>query len=143
MNAAMVGMACPPVSGLMNSIFQPWHASGAWSRAILMRASRGRLVRVVEDRRGLPEGRGAPSGTRPCPKRAADELSLRETGRTSSRNLGELRGEGLHDADVEVPSIQTRATGSLPGLPWSCQAQDGVMMKSPGRIVVRSPSTAV
>ena len=39
------------------------------------------------------------------------------------------------------PSIHT--TGSLPGLPWSCQVHEGVMMKSPGNMVVRSPSTAV
>ena len=40
MNAAMVGMACPPVSGLMNSIFQPWQVSGSWSRAIFASESR-------------------------------------------------------------------------------------------------------
>jgi hypothetical protein len=41
MNAAMVGIACPPVSGLMNSIFQPWQESGSWSFA--MRTSESRL----------------------------------------------------------------------------------------------------
>jgi hypothetical protein len=39
------------------------------------------------------------------------------------------------------PSSHT--TGPSASLPWSCQVQLGVMMKSPGRIVVRSPSTAV
>src|SRR3569833_4741856 len=43
------------------------------------------------------------------------------------------------------PSSQI--TGSPPcsaaGLPWSCQVQEGVMMKSPGAIVTRSPFTAV
>ena len=34
MNAAMVGIAWPPVSGLVNCIFQPWQASASWSRDI-------------------------------------------------------------------------------------------------------------
>jgi len=42
---------------------------------------------------------------------------------------------------MSSPSIHT--TGSFPGLPWSWKVQDGVMMKSPGTMVVRSPSTAV
>src|SRR5688572_23580018 len=40
MKAAMVGIAWPPVSGLMNSIFQPWQASGSWSFAIMASDSR-------------------------------------------------------------------------------------------------------
>ena len=39
------------------------------------------------------------------------------------------------------PSSHT--TGAAASWPWSCQVQLGVMMKSPGCIVVRSPSTAV
>src|SRR2546423_13141594 len=40
MNAAMVGIAWPPVSGLVNCIFQPWQGSGSWSRDITSSASR-------------------------------------------------------------------------------------------------------
>jgi hypothetical protein len=39
-NAAMVGMAWPPVSGLVYSIFQPRQASGSWSFAMPASASR-------------------------------------------------------------------------------------------------------
>jgi len=46
---------------------------------------------------------------------------------------------------MSSPSSQTTGslTPSMPSLPWSCQAHDGVMMKSPGYIVVRSPATVV
>ena len=33
--------------------------------------------------------------------------------------------------------------GTSPSLPWSCQVQLGVVMKSPGSMYVFSPSTAV
>ncbi|CKT19852.1 Uncharacterised protein [Mycobacterium tuberculosis] len=46
-----------------------------------------------------------------------------------------------------MSSPSSHTTGStlppMPSLPWSCQAHDGVMMKSPGYMVVRSPPTVV
>jgi hypothetical protein len=42
-----------------------------------------------------------------------------------------------------MSSPSSQAHGPLPSLPWSCQAHDGVMTKSPARMVVRSPPTAV
>ncbi len=76
-----------------------------------------------------------------APKRATDEPSLRETGCTSSGNTSWNCAAKACTMRMSRPSIQT--TGSLPGWPWSCQVHDGVMMKSPGFMVVRSPSTAV
>ncbi len=42
-----------------------------------------------------------------------------------------------------MSSPSSQITGSGVSLPWSCHSQDGVMMKSPGCITVRSPPTAV
>ena len=42
-----------------------------------------------------------------------------------------------------MSSPSSQKIGSSESLPWSCQAMYGVMTKSPGRMIVRSPSTAV
>jgi hypothetical protein len=57
--------------------------------------------------------------------------------------LGEARVEEAQHRDVQAVEPDHRVSLDAASLPWSCQVQLGVMMKSPGRIVVRSPSTAV
>jgi hypothetical protein len=47
----------------------------------------------------------------------------------------------LRTRGMSSPSSQI--TGSMPSWPWSCQRMGGVMMRSPGSMAHRTPSTVV
>ncbi len=49
----------------------------------------------------------------------------------------------LNIATIGMSSPSSHTIGCFESLPWSCQVQVGVMTKSPSRMMVRSPSTAV
>ena len=88
----------------------------------------------------LPNGGSLPHGAMLWPQRA----KLLPSARVLLRLAGVvLREAGVEEADhgnVQAIEPDHRSVGLVA---WSCQVQLGVMMKSPGRMMVRSPSTAV
>ncbi|MCY1366521.1 hypothetical protein D9M69_534180 [compost metagenome] len=85
------------------------------------------------------------TGTMLWPKRARLWPSGRATCCTLASSFSAKPASKKRSMGMSSPSSQTTGsvTPSMPSLPWSCQAHEGVMMKSPGCIVVRSPPTVV
>ncbi len=83
----------------------------------------------------------APSGSTPEPNRASESPSARSAAWLSRFKCSEKPAS--KKLMVGRSSTSSQIIGCFEVLPWSCAAQLAVMTKSPRRITVFSPSTAV
>ena len=82
------------------------------------------------------------TGSRPLANLASDVPSGAVTACSSLSPFSAKPALNIATSGMSSPSSQTMGFWSN-SLPWSCQVQVGVMTKSPSRMMVRSPSTAV